>query len=120
MIRLPSPLTASARMPPECPLNAPSTRIKFTSMVKSVLGPVSRSVFAIAGPEAIPGGTADRPTYNSGMRACRPHRQEPPQARLSSNGTSIQALRRQLRGLEHDEQDPEAGRGEPQGRQQAA
>src|SRR5688500_19384595 len=49
-------------------------------------------MFAIAGPEAAPGGTAERPTYNTRMRACRPHRQEPPQARLSSNGTSIQAL----------------------------
>ncbi|MDX3663337.1 hypothetical protein PV646_39120 [Streptomyces sp. ID05-26A] len=55
-------------------------------------GPVSKSMFAIAGPDAAPGGTAERPTYNSGMRAIRPHHQEPPQARLSSNGTSIQAL----------------------------
>jgi len=49
-------------------------------------------MFAIAGPEAAPGGTAELPTYNTGMRAVRPHRQEPPQARLSSNGTPIQAL----------------------------
>jgi len=61
-------------------------------MFRRGLGPVSKSMFAIAGPEAAPGGTADRPTYNTGMRACRPHRQEPPQARLSSNGTSIRAL----------------------------
>src|SRR5687767_5741827 len=46
----------------------------------------------MAGPEAAPGGAAGRPTYNTGMRAVRPHRQEPPQARLSSNGTPIQAL----------------------------
>ncbi|SDJ42953.1 amino acid adenylation domain-containing protein [Lentzea albidocapillata subsp. violacea] len=61
-------------------------------ILNQMLGPVSRSVFAIAEPEVVPGGTGDKPTYNSGMRACRPHRQEPPQARLSSNETSIQAL----------------------------
>ncbi|WP_237048058.1 DNA alkylation repair protein [Lentzea guizhouensis] len=59
-------------------------------------GPVSRSMFATAGPEAAPGGTAGQPTYNTGTRAAQPHRQEPPQARLSSNGTSTQALAVQL------------------------
>ncbi|MGW6449154.1 hypothetical protein [Lentzea sp. NPDC055074] len=55
-------------------------------------GPASKSMFATAGPDEAPGGTAERPTYNSGVRAVRPHHQDPPQARLSSNRTPMQAL----------------------------
>lgn len=52
------------------------------------LAPASKSMYAMAGPDVAPDGTAERSTFSIDVRADQPHHQKPPHARLSSNRTA--------------------------------